>query len=444
MRFNRNIPMLLMLPLIAAAADAPALDLSLRRAVELALAPDGNTRVQLAAEMIKQSDAKVVAARAALLPNIDGAFGMRSQTVNLSSFGFSFPAGLPFTIPTFVGPFTVFDARVTANMDVFDFATLRRYQASKQALEATKADRDSARDQVTQQVARAYLAAVRADDNVTTAKANLDLSGALLKLAQNQKDAGTGTGIDVVRAQVQQANDRQRLVVAENDRNSSYLQLSRVIGIDLGRTVALTDRMTYLPVDNLAIDGALTTAGGSREDLKAQAKRVDVARLNYSAAKMESLPTVGASGDIGPIGTNIDNARTTRTVGFSVKIPVWDSGRRASHREESLSQWKQEQIRMKDLREQVSLEVRLAADALRSADTQIAVAKEGLALSEQELAQARRRFENGVANSIEVTDAQTRLQRARDNQISALFAHNLARIDWFAAMGKIENTLGQH
>jgi len=444
MRFNRNLSLFLMLPLLAAAADAPALDLSLRRAVELALAPDGNTRVQLAAEMIKQSDAKVVAARAALLPNIDGTFGMHSQTVNLSSFGFSFPTGLPFTIPTFVGPFTVFDARVTANMDVFDFATLRRYQASKQALEATKADRDSARDQVTQQVARAYLAAVRADDNVTTAKANLDLSGALLKLAQNQKDAGTGTGIDVVRAQVQQANDRQRLVVAENDRNSSYLQLSRVIGIDLGRTVALTDRMTYLPVDNLAIDGALTTAGGSCEDLKAQAKRVDVARLNYSAAKMESLPTVGASGDIGPIGTNIDNARTTRTVGFSVKIPVWDSGRRASHREESLSQWKQEQIRMKDLREQVSLEVRLAADALRSADTQIAVAKEGLALSEQELAQARRRFENGVANSIEVTDAQTRLQRARDNQISALFAHNLARIDWFAAMGKIENTLGQH
>jgi outer membrane protein TolC len=63
-------------------------------------------------------------------------------------------------------------------------------------------------------------------------------------------------------------------------------------------------------------------------------------------------------------------------------------------------------------------------------------------LSEQELAQARRRFENGVASSIEVTDAQTRLQRARDNQISALFAHNLARIDWFAAMGKIESTLG--
>ena len=438
------LPLFLFVPLLANAADPPALELSLRRAVELALAPDGNTRLQLATEMIKQTDARAVAARAALLPNIDGTFGMRSQTVNLASFGFTFPAGLPFAIPTFVGPFTVFDARVTANMDVFDFATLRRYQASKQALEASKADRDATRDQVTQQVARAYLAAVRADDNVTTAQANLDLSAALLKLAQNQKDVGTGTGIDVVRAQVQQANDRQRLVVAGNDRNSAYLQLSRLIGIDLAKTVTLTDRMTYLPVDDVAIDSALSTAGTAREDLKAQSKRVDVARLNYSAARMESLPTVGASGDIGPIGTSIDNARTTRTVGFSVKIPVWDSGRRASHREESLSQLKQEQIRLKDLRDQISLDVRLAADALRSADAQISFAKEGLALAEQELAQARRRFENGVATSVEVTDAQTRLQRARDNQISAMFAHNLARIDWFAAMGKIENTLGQH
>jgi outer membrane protein len=445
MRLHRPVPLIfLLLPFVGAAADTPPLELSLRHAVDLALAADGNTRVQIAAELTRQSNARVTAARAALLPNLDGSFNLRNQTENLSSFGFTFPAGLPFTIPTFVGPFTVFDARLTATMDVFDFSTLRRYQSSKTYLEAAKADRDSTRDQVSQQVARAYLAAVRADDNVTTAKSNLDLSDALLKLAKNQKDVGTGTGIDVVRAQVQQANDRQHLFVAELDRNQAYLQLSRIIGLDLGKTVTLTDRMSYIPIDDPAIDAALSTASAARPDLKAQSKRVDAARLNYSAAKLESLPTVGAEGDIGPIGTSVDNARVTRTVGLSVRIPIWDSGRRASQREDSFSQWKQEQIRLKDLHEQVSLDVRLAADALRSADAQIAVAKEGLALSEQELAQARRRFENGVASSIEVTDAQTRLQRARDNQTAALFAHNLARIDWFAAMGKIENTLGQH
>jgi outer membrane protein TolC len=59
-------------------------------------------------------------------------------------------------------------------------------------------------------------------------------------------------------------------------------------------------------------------------------------------------------------------------------------------------------------------------------------------LSEKELAQARRRYEAGVTNSIEVTDAQTRLQRARDNLTNALYNDNLSRIDLSSAMGTIQ------
>jgi outer membrane protein len=445
----------LILPLLVAAAalpmpgqpaaqPEPVLELTLRRAVELALAPDGNVRAQLAEESIRQTAARSLEARAALLPNLDGTFGLRNQTQNLASFGFTFPTIPGISIPSFVGPFTVFDARLTASMSLFDYASLKRYQAAKRTIDAAKADRDATRDQISQQVARAYLSAVRADDTVSTSEANLDLSVALLKLARNQKDAGTGTGIDVVRAQVQEANDRQRLVVSRNDRDNAYLNLRRAIGIKLSTELKLSDRMAYLPVDSASIDSALEAAHGSREELKAQAKRTEVAQINYSASKAELLPTVGALADVGPVGTTVDNARTTRSYGLSVKIPIWDSGRRAGRREENASALKQEQLRLKDLREQVDLEVRQAANGLRSAENQIAVAKEGLALSEQELAQARRRYENGVASSIEVTDAQTRLQRARDNQIAAVYAHNLARIDWFAAMGKIESGLDQH
>ena len=68
------------------------------------------------------------------------------------------------------------------------------------------------------------------------------------------------------------------------------------------------------------------------------------------------------------------------------------------------------------------------------------MAKEGLELADNELTQARRRYEAGVAISLEVTDAQTRLERARDNQIAALFNYNLARIDLAQAMGKVRST----
>ena len=100
-----------------------------------------------------------------------------------------------------------------------------------------------------------------------------------------------------------------------------------------------------------------------------------------------------------------------------------------------------EEIKAADFQKEVELEIRIAMESLRSAEGQAKTAEEGLQLSENELAQARRRYEAGVATSVEVTDAQTRLQRARDNRIAAMFQHNLARIELAAAMGAIHRII---
>jgi outer membrane protein len=71
----------------------------------------------------------------------------------------------------------------------------------------------------------------------------------------------------------------------------------------------------------------------------------------------------------------------------------------------------------------------------------VKAAEDGLKLSENELAQAQRRYKAGVSNSVEVTDAQTRLQRARDNRINALYNYNVARIDLGTATGTIRSML---
>ncbi len=131
----------------------------------------------------------------------------------------------------------------------------------------------------------------------------------------------------------------------------------------------------------------------------------------------------------------------TRSVGASLKIPIFDGGRRDARRAESASQFRQESIRTADLRDQVELDVRVAIDSLRSADAQVKAAEEGLALAEKEVAQAERRYKAGVTNSIEVTDAQTRLARARDNRINALYNYNLARIDLGTATGTIQSMI---
>jgi len=424
-------------------AQSP-LPLSMKRAVEIALAPDGSTRAALAQESIQQAKDRVAEARAALLPNLDTTIRENRQTTNLKAYGFTF--NLPvagFSIPTIVGPFNIFDARASAQQSVLNFSTLRKYQASKATLAATKFDNDATRSQVSDEVARAYLACLRTDADRDTARANVELSEALLAQARRVQTAGTGTGIEVTRAEVQLANDRQRLIHAENDRTRAALQLLKSMGLHLDSSIEFTDKLVYKPIDPASSETLLEQARKARFELKTQQQREEAARLSNSAVKSESLPSIGASADYGAIGTDVAASRATYTLGVSLRVPVFDGGNRAARREESFSQYKQEQIRTKDVGQQIELQVRTALESLRSAAAEVDASREGLSLAENELAQARRRYDAGAATSVEVTDAQTRLQRARDNQVIALYDYNVARLDLATATGTIGDYLNQ-
>ena len=433
----------------AQAAQAPPsgsaapLRLSLKQAVEIALAPEGNARVRLAAEFVRQTQAQASQARAALLPNIDASVGQQNRTQNLEALGLglNFPTNPFFTFPKFIGPFNTFDARVTARQAVFDWSLIRRFQASRTGIGLAEAERTDAEDRVTSDVARAYLTALRSEAALAAAQADVDMSRALVSLAESQKRAGTGTGIEITRARVQLADGEQRLLLARNERTGAYLQLLRVIGVGLETPAELTEQMALVPVQAPTPAQALELALQSRADWLAQQKRLDAARLSYSSVKSERLPSVAVFGDYGSSGTSINNSLATRTYGFTVRVPVFDGGARDARRAQSSSQLRQEEVRSGDLRAQIELDIRLALDNLASAEDQVKTADEGLALAESELAQARRRYEAGVSIGLEVTDAQARLERARENRILALYNHNLARITLAAATGTIRRLI---
>lgn len=424
------------------ATEKPAMRLSLKQAVDIALAPEGNTRIQLAEEIVRQAEARSAQSRAALLPDLESSIGQQNQTRNLAALGIRVVVPVAgFTFPQFVGPFSTFDARATATQSIFDFSAIRRFQASRLGVRVAREESDSTRDQVAGQVAKLYLAALRANALLETAQANVTLAEALLKLANDQKAAGTGTGLEVTRARTQLANERQRLLAADNERTRAHLQLLKAMDMELSTTIELSDKLAMNPVENVRVEHALAVALESRADYKAQLKRSENARLNHSATKLERLPSIAGFADYGSIGSSINHAVPTRTYGLSVRIPVFDGGRGDARRSESLSQLRQEQIKERDLREEIELEIRQAMDSLHSAQEQVKVSEEGLALAESELAQARRRYQAGMASSLEVTDAQTRLARARDNQIAALFNYNQARVDMGQAMGTIRRMI---
>lgn len=424
------------------ALSAQTVPLSLKQAVEIALAPDGNTRVQLAAQAIELSKTRVAQARGALLPNVDGSVSGQNFTRNLKAFGISFPSNIPgFAAPGVVGPITNFDARLNASMTVFDFSAWKRLDVAKTGVATAEAESEAARNNVADTVARAYVAALRASSALEVAKANLTLAESLRKLAAEQKDAGTGTGIEVLRSEVQMANERQRQTLLENEKHRAYLNLARLLNLGMDKELELTDSLAMPDANVPALDQALTAARENRKDLSAQTLRQQMAKRNYDAVKWERLPSIQAFGDYGAIGLDAGSASGTRTYGATLRVPLFDGGRRDARRSEAAISLRQDELRTQDLRKQVELDVRLAVDSIAAAAKQVQVAEEGLQLAERELAQAQRRYEGGVTSNIEVVDAQTRTERARDNRIMALFQYNQARIDLATSMGAIHRIL---
>ena len=418
-----------------AGSGRPPIPLTLKQAVDMALAPDGNVRLRLADDAVQAAESRAKQARSALLPNFDATVVQQNQTRNLAAFGigFSVPAlGLRF--PDVVGPFNVFDARASGSQTLLDLSAIRRFGAARSGVEAAESEERSAEDLVTAEVTRYYLAAWQARSRVETVRASVDLSAALLDLAQNQKQAGTGTGIEVTRARVQLANERQRLLVAENQYRAAELRLLKSIGLKLTDAVQITEQFSYEPV-KVDVNQAVAEALETRADLKAQRQREQTAGLNHSAVKWERLPSVVAFGDYGTIGLSADAALPTRSYGVMVRLPLFDGGRRDARRAEARIQLNQEMTKTADLEAQIEMEVRIAFDTLRSSEEQIRVAAEGVELAQGELAQARRRYQAGVTTSLEVTDAQTRLERAQDNQIAAMFNFQVAKTDLALAMG---------
>jgi outer membrane protein TolC len=417
----------------ASALGQTVLKLSLKQALELAASSTSNASVGVAAASLQIAEARRAQARSLLYPTLESTIGESNLTRNLAAEGFNFPTGVPnFTIPHGVGPFNNFDARVLMSQTVLDLSASRRYRGLLAGIEAARADIAVQREQSAVQVAHDYLAALRGDSTVTAAQAGVSLAETLLTIARDREEAGKAAAVEVTRAKLRLATDRRKLAAAENGRLQARLQLLSDLGVDFDTPLELTDRLDYAPGTAPDTAGTIAAALGSRAEIQAIRKREEEARSNDSAIQRERLPSVTAYGDVGPL-----NSVVTHTVGISVRIPLFDGGRRAARSEESRALVQQSAMQQRDLRRQIELQVRRSSAGLTTAAASIAACDEALALAEDELAQARRRFEGGISSNIEVVEAQALLAQARDDRIAAVFSWNQARVDLAQAAGTV-------
>src|SRR5208283_3016830 len=143
------------------------------------------------------------------------------------------------------------------------------------------------------------------------------------------------------------------------------------------------------------------------------------AALAAQTAADQRLPKVSFSGFWVQQGLTPDAIIPVYQYQGSITFPIFTGGRIQAERAKAGLAIRQLQQQESDLRNRIALEVKNAVAQVESARNEVTVANAGIQLANEEVTQARDRFQAGVANNLEVITAQNELARANDNQIGA-------------------------
>jgi outer membrane protein TolC len=420
------------------AQQPPPYRLTLQDAIQKAL--QANLNVLVARTRVDEAEgARERSLSAALLPRVTAQTYANVQNRDLQAFGLSLP-GIP--IPKVVGPFSNYDFRVYAQQNVVDLESYRGLKASERALDAGKMDDRDARDLIVRSIAALYLNAQSAAARVDAAQSRVTDSSTLFKLARDKHDAGTATGVDVLRAQVQLANDRQAHLVAQNQLKQSLLALARNLGMSPGTPLELAEPLRFQPLAQPESETLVPAALLTRADYLSLASQRESLLEQQRASRARFYPKVSVNGNFGELGRSIGSVASTGLLQGQIDFTVFDHDRNGEE-QELLSRVKRIDDQIADLRRGIDEDIREALLNLDSADEQVTVAREGQELAQRELELAQDRFQSGTANNVEVVTAQDELARAQENFILAVSSHVDAKFALARAMGDTEKNILQ-
>jgi outer membrane protein TolC len=413
--------------------SATPVSLTLADAIHRGL--EQNLAVILQEQQLRGTESARLTALGQLLPHVSGSIRRSDQTLSTAAFGFTLPG-----LPTVIGPFGLFDARIGVSTPLFDARAIGGLRAGNALVRAGQADIRDVRETIVLAVGTLYLQVQADGARVESAQAQVITAEALVSLADDQRRAGIVAGVDVVRQQVQLQAARARLIVARNALAKRQLLLARAIGLPAGQTYTMADKARFIPAPPMTLDQAVTDAAQHREDVKAAEARVAAARFAKQAEAAGALPSVHLDADLGAIGNHTSDLERTYTVAATVHVPVFEGGERRARIQRADSELRQREAELADLKGGLRFDVEGALLDVTAADAGVQVSDSARALSQQELDQAQDRFRAGVASTLELVQAQESVANASDAYIASVYAHAVAKGTLARAIGEVEQS----
>ena len=427
---------------VAGAAKPFSGKLSLREAVARGL--EYNLGTEGLTQAMRQARGQARVARSVLLPNLNGYLRETVEQENLAALGLRIHVPIPrLYVPTIVGPFNYYDLRATLTQTVADLTALNNYRSAQELVKANEAALRDARDLVVLAAGGAYLQVQAAEARVRSAQAQIDTAQALFKQTQDRRKVGLNPQIDVNRSQVQLQTQQQRLMTLQNDVAKQKINLARLVGLPVNDNYEITDEIPYSPAPELTVEQALKQASRIAPICSPPKPRCGPPS-GPEARRAGSTRPRWLSKRITARSASIQDNRTGRTRSLAHCASLsGKGGKTEGEAQEADAALSQRRAELQDVHGRIEADVRDAFLDIKTAANQLDVARNNQNVARETLALTRQRFEAGIADAVEVTQAQEAVVSADLDYITSVFAHNLSKVALARAIGKAEERLGQ-
>ena len=382
----------------------------------------------------------------ALLPSLTFDAKSSAQELNLTALGFkpSALAGLsgafginPADFPTIIKVNST-QVEISVQQELFDLPAYELYRGSKREAAVVNFENADSRSDLVLTAGTAYLRVLADQSEVADARAQEGPARTVLSQAVARRDAGVGTNLDAVRAQVDLQQREQRSIAAENTLGKDIIQLNRILGLPAGQQLELTDNAPFNSLADLDLDRARTAAYLHRQDLLSLQAQVDVADRELRAARFGRLPTLALSGFYGVLGVTNGLYHGVFDAQGSLKFPIFREAAQRGEEESIDAQLRSLRDRETSLRSDIDQQIRASMLDIAADRELVSVAQSNVELANQELSDERDRFTAGVDDNLPVVDAEASVSGAETQLVRALFQYNVAKLQLARNLGLIE------
>jgi multidrug efflux system outer membrane protein len=316
----------------------------------------------------------------------------------------------------------IWDAGFDATWELDLFGRLRRnLQAQGAFVAVAQEDLRDLRVSLTAELARAYFELRGAQERLAVARRNAENQQRTFRLTQDRLDAGRGTAFDTERAQAQLAFTLASIPALE----SAVAEAQYRIGVLVGRPpAAVAAELAPAPLPTLPATTTIAAADSvirRRPDVAGAERRVAAERALVSAAKADYLPRLSVGGSAGFTSSRFDSLTERGTfryaVGPVITWPALNLGRVKARVDQSRARAAEAEALYGQTVLLAQQEVETALARYRTARERVAQVQNAASASERAAELARLRFTGGVADFLQVLDAE-RTQLDAEDQLA--------------------------